>query len=482
MASIKKNFAYSSILTISGYIFPLITFPYVTRVLGVANIGIYNFVDSTISYFSVIALLGINTVGIREIAKAKGNKDKLSNVYSSLLCLNLITTILAIIVLLLMTILVPKFHGHQEMFYIGTARLLFNSLLIEWLYRGLENFKYITNRSILVKCIYVAAVFIFVREKNDYVVYYLLTVLTFVVNAFINLIYSRRFVSFSLKGISIKPFIAPFLILGFYQILTSMYISFNVTFLGIKCGEIEVGYYTTATKLYAVIISFFSAFTWVMLPRLSSIVENNDMNEFKRLINKSIDALLAFVMPVIVITELYAPQIIRIIAGEGYEGAVIPMRIVMPLMLLIGYEQVIITQMLSPLKKDKAILINSLAGATVAMILNFLIVPKLASIGTSIVWVAAEIAVTISAQLFVYKYIKYQFPAKKILLRISSIIPVWLLCVYMDKFIYNPYIMMVLGSFLTFVYYFVLESFLFKNEVITSNVTSIKIKCERLFH
>lgn len=482
MTSIKKNFVYSSFLTLSGYIFPLLTFPYVTRVLGVENLGLYNFVDSTISYFCVFALLGINTVGIREIAKAKGNKEQLSVAFNSLLFLNLITTFIAIGVLLVLLFTIPKFYEHQDMFYLGVARILFNSLLIEWFYQGLENFKYITNRSILVKCVYVAAVFLLVKNRNDYFIYYLLTVLTFVVNAIINICYSKKFVNYTFKDVTFKPFVVPFLTIGLYRILTAMYMSFNVTFLGMTCGEVEVGYYSTATKLYAVIISLFSAFTGVMLPRLSSIVAENNMSEFKRLTNKSIDALLAFVMPLIVISELYAPQIIRIIAGVGYEGAILPMRIVMPLMLLIGYEQIIIIQMLSPNRKDKAILINSLFGASVALLLNIIIVPKLASVGSSVVWVASEFAVALSAQYFVNRYFGYKVPIKKIITRIISSIPILLACIFISSLFDNDILLFLLGSFLVVFYFLLIEYSVLKNELVITSLSSIIGKCVRRFH
>lgn len=482
MPSLKKNIVYSSLLTVAGYVFPLMTFPYVTRVLGVENLGICNFVNSAIEYFCVFSLLGVNTIGIREIAKVKGDKDKVSRVFSSILCLNLITTIISIFVLFLLINVVPKFNEYREMMYIGAGKILFNSLLIEWLYKGFEDFEYITKRSIFVRCLFVISIFLLVRTPDDYKLYFLLTVMGFVVNASINLVYSRHYVRFSFKNLLFKPYIVPLVTLGAHRILTSMYISFNVTFLGISSGEIEVGYYTTAIKLYAVIISLFSAFTGVMLPRMSSILASDNVSEFKRLTNKSIDALLAFSIPLIVITEMYAPQIIRVIAGEGYEGAIFPMRLIMPLMLLIGYEQIIISQMLVPMKKDRAILINSFAGASVALILNFIIVPLMASVGSAIVWIASEFAVAISAQYFINKYIGYKVPIKKISYRIISTIPIIVICYMMTLCISNSYVLMILGSVLVIFYYLVYESIIMKNELVVSNMKVIKNKCERLFH
>ena len=168
MTSIKKNIFYSSILTVSGYLFPLLTFPYITRVLGVKNIGVCNFVDSIVQYFIYFSMMGMMTVGIREIARAKGDRKLLSKTFSELLSLNLIATLIAVIILLICTMCIPQMSEYKSMFFIGSAKILANTLLIEWLFKGIEDFKYITLRSVIIRGLYVIAVFIFVRKAEDY--------------------------------------------------------------------------------------------------------------------------------------------------------------------------------------------------------------------------------------------------------------------------------------------------------------------------
>lgn len=136
--------------------------------------------------------------------------------------------------------------------FVGAFKLFFNYLLVEWLYKGLEYFKFITIRTLIVKVIYVVSVFVFVRKANDYFVYYLLLSMMVVINAIINILYARKFVTFTFKKLTIRPFVKPFFIFGFYMFLTSMYSSFNVAYLGFVSGEVEVGYFTTATKLFSI--------------------------------------------------------------------------------------------------------------------------------------------------------------------------------------------------------------------------------------
>ena len=400
MATLKKNIFYSGILTTANYIFPLITYPYVSRVLGVANIGACNFVDSIINYFLILSALGIGTVGIREIAKNKGNKPDLQKTFSQLFTINTISTTIALAVLLIAMHTVPKLQENYDLMWIGVLKLVFNYLLIEWFFKGLEDFKYVTNRTIFVRCLYVLSVFVFVRTTNDVSIYYFLTSATIVVNAIINLVYARRFIKFKLCFSSLKEQTKSVCTLGVYNILTSLYTTFNVAYLGFVSSETQVGYYTTSTKIHTIILMAFTAVTGVMMPRMASILSEKKYSEYGRLIKKSVLILLVFSIPCVIIIEVFAPLIIKIIAGSGYEGAILPLRIIAPLVLIIGIEQILITQSLMPMGKDKAVLINSIIGAIIGIAANLILVPYLASIGSAIVWLLSEIAVMLSAFYF----------------------------------------------------------------------------------
>lgn len=477
MASIKKNFFYSSILTTANYIFPFITYPYVSRVLGVTNIGICNFVDSIINYFILFSMMGIGTIGIREIARCK-DKEERDRVFSSLFVLNTLSTTIVAVVLAVAVLCIPKLYGYKELMFFGALKLIGNYLLVEWLYRGIENFKFITIRTIIVKVFYVISVFIFVRDQSDYTVYYLLLSLMVVVNALINIVYARKFVSITFSGLTLLPYLKPFLILGGYLLLTSMYTSFNVAYLGFEAGETEVGYYTTATKLYSILLALFTAFTTVLLPRMSHLIGENKLDDFKQLLDKSIDILLAFSMPLIILSTIMAPQIISIISGNGYEGAILPMRIVMPLMLVIGYEQILVVQTLTPLKKDRTILINSIVGACIGILMNVLLVRKFQSVGSSIVWVMSEISVLCCAQYFVTKYIKIKFPVKKTFVSIIYNLPLLFIVYIIAEFhIGNDIIQLVIASIFSFVYSFILQFYVMKNNILVSFVfKTLKIR------
>ena len=406
MSSIKKNIAYSSLLTVANYLFPLLTYPYVSRVLGVDNIGVCNFVDSVINYFMLASMLGITTVGVREISRNKGNLNELNKTFSRIFSINTITTTIALVLLGGAIFTVPQFRENQQFMWIGALKLVSNYLLVEWLYKGLEEFKYITTRTVGVKCLYVAAVFLFIKSPEDTATYYMLLTLMVTANAMINIIHSRKYVSLNFTISETSPLLKSIVILGVYALLTSMYTTFNVVYLGFECGDTQVGYYTTSTKIYRIILAIFTAVTGVMMPRLSALLAEGKKDEFKHLIGKSFKILFALFIPGSIAIGILAPFIIQIIAGPGYEGAVMPLRIISPLLLIIGIEQIIIIQGLLPLKKDRAVLINSAAGAAVGLIANIVLVPKYGAAGAAVAWFAAEITVLISASIFFIKAMK----------------------------------------------------------------------------
>lgn len=459
MSSLKKNFFYSSILTTANYIFPLLTYPYVSRVLGVNNIGVCNFIDGIINYFVLFSMMGISILGIREVATNKNNPEKLQKTFSSLLTINLITTIIGLVILAIATVSIPRLTENIELMVFGGFKLLFNLFLIEWFYKGLEDFRYITVRTIFVKSLYVIAIFTFVRESTDFQIYYLITILMVVVNAIVNIIHSRKFTSFSFKGIKIKPYVKPYFTLGIYFLLTSMYTSFNVIYLGFVGGDTEVGYYTTATKLYTILIALFTALTGVLLPRMSSLIAEGKIDEFKAKINQSVNILLSISFPAIIFMTMLAPQIIYLISGPGYEGAIVPMRIILPLFFIIGYEQVLVIQTMMPLKMDKTILKNSIIGAFVGVTLNILIVTKFAAIGSAIVWVACELIILTLSQITILTQIGIKFPFRNICFNAIAYSPSILCIKFAIQFIENIYLQLTISLIIAILNFSIVEIF-----------------------
>jgi len=269
-----------------------------------------------------------------------------------------------------------------------------------------------------------------------------------------------------------------FFSLGVYMVLTSFYTFFNTIYLGFAVGELEVGYYTTATKFYQIFLSLFSAITTVMLPRISSLAAEGNFNEVKRLTDKSYEVLLTFSLPIIVLATVFSPQIISILAGKGFEGAILPMRIVMPLMLIVGIEQILVIQLLVPMKKDKEVLINSIVGAILGVGLNLLLVKHFKSVGSALVWLTCETIVLLLSQIFVRKSIGLSFPFRKVLLNILYMLPIVAICVFF-QWTYieiNDYVCFTIAAILSAIYYVWLSVFWQKNPLVLSLLKKTPLK------
>lgn len=474
--SISKNFLYNSILTSSNFIFPLLIYPYVSRVLGVEKIGVCEFTDSIINYFMLFSMMGINILGTREIAKVRDNKERLSEVFSSLFLLNLITTLAALFILLAAVLLVPQLQENLDLMCIGAFKVIFNFLLINWFYQGLEEFRYITLRSVFVKIAYLIAIFLCVKNQEDYGIYYLLSTLMFAGNAIINLIHSKKYIHLSFHFHVDKHGLKSYLYLGVYLILCSMYTTFNVTFLGFSCGNVQVGFYSTAYKIFTIALAFFSAFTTVALPRLSHYIVEGHIEKYKEMLNKTTELLFLVSIPMIAFFMINAKETIWLIAGQGYEGAIIPMMIIMPVMFVVGYEQILVIQGLMPINKDKAVLFNSSIGCLVGISLNMIFVEEYGAVGSAAVWLCAEICVLVCAQYFMKKYVGLGFPFLKLAKSISLYVPLFALLMGFHLILDNSWYKLILSGIGTIVYFLLLNIYITKNNILLTLISKNEYK------
>ena len=466
MPRITTNFIYNVALTLSTYLINLVLFPYVSRVLGVDMVGKVGFVNDTIGYFSLFALMGIATVGIREIAACGEDRERRSRVFSSLMALVGIMTAVVMAVYLGSLFVVNRFQADRNLFIIGTGSLLFTSMLIEWFYQGLENFRYITIRSILVKLVYAAAVFLTVRHPEDYQLYFLLTVGAVVVNAIINIGYSRRFATLSFRNVDLKAYLKPVFSLGLYKIMVSMYTTFNVIYLGFVAADAEVGYYYAAKKLFYILLGLFSAFTAVMLPRMSSLVEKRQEEEFHRKIGQTFDLVFAIGIPLTLFLVVMTPQIIGLMSGPGYEGAVLPMRIISPVLLLSSMAQIWVIQVLMPLKQDRIILLSSAIGAVTGIVINILLVGRLGAVGSAIVLLCSELAGNLLSFIFAVRKGYLQFPLKQAGIFILGAIP-YVLCCLPGFLITGNFPALAVSAVLCLLYFFLFNFVIYKDSSVS---------------
>lgn len=427
--SVKSNIIYNIIFTISTYVAALIVYPYASRVIGVENIGVVGFVLKTIDGFVIFTTLGATIVGIREVASSRNNQDSLSKVFSGIITILTISTIIATVVYIFCILFIPKLNDYYSLFLIGISKLIASTFLIEWFYQGIEDFRYITLRNLVIKILYIISVFLFVRGKDDYCIYFILNVLVVLFSALINWGNARKYVCFKLSLKDAVPFITPVLVYGAYQLLNAIYSTFNYTFLGSYCSKIEVGYYYTAEQFYTVFIAIITAITKVLMPKTSSLLAEKDYNGFNLIIERSFAGILTFCIPLSVIGIGCTSSILNVLVGHEFAGAVLPMQIMLLLILINGINQIFIIQVAMPLKLDREILIGTLVASIMALSINKSLLVNYGAIGASLVLVISVVVANIYPIYIILKRKLIIVPIKVFVVKVFQGIPYVVICI-----------------------------------------------------
>lgn len=398
--SLKLNVILNMMLTLSGIIFPLITFPYVTRVLQPEGTGRIAFANSVVNYFSMLAAMGIPTYGIRTCAKVRDDKTALSRTVHEIMTVNLIMTVLSYIFLFIAVAMIEKLRDMSYIIAVFSLNFIFALIGVEWLYKALECYSYITARSLIMKALAVILMFVFVRTKEDYIAYAAILVLANTGYGILNFINLRKYVSFRGFGkCNYIRHIKPIIIFFAMSVATTVYTNLDTTMLGFMRGNAEVGIYDVAVKIKVILVSIVTSLGTVLLPRASYYIENKLNSDFFRVSGKALEFVLALAIPCTIAFSIAANQCIVFISGNTYAAATIPMRIIMPTLIFIGLTNIIGLQMLVPLGREKAVLCSEVVGAAIDFILNMLLISKFGAAGAAFGTLAAEAGVLI-IQLF----------------------------------------------------------------------------------
>lgn len=392
--SLKLNVIMNAVLSMSSLLFPLITFPYVSRILLPEGTGRVSFATSVISYFVMISQLGIPTYGIRACSKVRDNKTELTRTVHEILIINLITTIFAYVAFFITMSVVPRFQNDRKLFFIVSTTIFLNTLGVEWLYKALEQYTYITIRSICFKLAALVAMFILIHKQDDYIIYGGISIFAASASNILNFINLHKYISIKItKPYFLKYHIKAIVVFFAMSCATIIYTNLDTVMLGFIKSDAEVGYYNAAVKIKTILVSIVTSFGVVLLPRASYYLEHDLKNEFLKISKKAIHFVMIIAFPFIIYFVLFAEEGICFLSGTAYSGSIIPMKIIMPALLFIGLTNIMGIQMLLPMGKENIVLISEIAGAVVDLILNFLLIPYFGSKGTALGTLVAEIFV-----------------------------------------------------------------------------------------
>lgn len=406
--SVKVNYILNLINTGTQMLFPLITFPYVCRVIEADGIGQINFFQSIISYISLFTCLGIPMYAIREIARDRSDVVQMNRTATEILLLHSMLTLVGYAIVAILCLTVPQIQVNIPLFLILSLTIFFTAIGCEWFYQGIEDFKYITIRGLIIKTVSVVLLFILVKSKTDLLYYGCYTVFGVLGGNIFNFFRLRKYIhreNIIFSELHIKRHVKPVLKVFSFSVVTSIYLQLNTVLLGFLKNALAVGYFAAATKVMQMLLTMSACLGSVMMPRASHLIAENKEAEFNRLIQKSYDFTLAIALPMTIGLIFCAPSLITALCGVKFEHSILPSQIIAPIILMVAISNVFGIQVLFPKGKINIVTLCCGIGAVADLLLNLCLIPFFSYIGTSIAYLGAEVATTVSMYFIGRKYI-----------------------------------------------------------------------------
>lgn len=428
--SLVKNSIFNLIYTAANILFPFLTSIYVSRILLPADVGRVAYAQNIASYFVTIAALGLPSYGVREFAKVREDPVRKNRLFTELLLLNFVSTTLSAGGYLLLVRGSGAGGGDWPLYLACGLLIFFNYINIDWLYQGLEEYGYIAGRSILIKMLSLLALLMFVRSRQDYVAYALITSLASGANYLFNIIHARRMIRLDFTGLRLRRHIRPVLVIAVIVFLSGIYSKIDTTMLGLMATEESIGYYTYAQKTLTIVLNMSAAVTAAMLSRLSFYYDN-DRPAFFRLLQKGFEVLCLLAMPLCAGLFLVAPQAVAVLYGAAYAPAALTIRLMCPLVLIKGFGDLFCYQLVYSTKNEKIVVPASALASVINIFANAALIPPLLQNGAVIASVFSELTTNLMQFLYVRRKIGFSLHLRPLAVSLGSTaamsVCVWLL-------------------------------------------------------
>ena len=416
MSSIKGNIILNAIHTITGILFPVVTFPYAARVLLPEGIGAVNFLNSIIAYIVMATSLGIPMYAVKEIAKYNSDKYQRDKKTIEILLLSTSLCLIGYVCVWLLAEFVPQIHRQSTLFFILSLSILFTSIGADWFYQGIENFKYITIRGIVVRTLAASALFIFVRKPSDLLIYGVIVVGSTVGNNLLNFINLRKYINFreiKLPELDVLSHLKPALQIFLLNVIISLYMQLNSIMLGFISGEESVGYFSAGSRISQICLAMVASLGTVLLPRCSHLIKTGNTEGFKSVINNSMNLTLALSMPMAIGIMILAYPITMVFCGSDFAPSATVLLVNAPTIVIMSVTNIMGIQVLYPMDKINIVIISATSAAIFNIALNFLLMPHYGATGAAISTLVTETSVLFVQIILGHKY--FPFPIKALI-------------------------------------------------------------------
>lgn len=392
MSNMKKNICYNMGYQILILIVPFITSPYVSRVLGPEGVGTYSVTTSIVKYFSMLAALGMSNYGNRLISKARDNKKNLSVTFCNLFYFQILTSSLCIALYVLYYVFIGQ-ESYGLVSLCQTPYVVAAFFEISWFFYGLENFRFMVVRNAIVKVVTTICVFMFVKNASDVWIYVLINALSLLVGQLCMWPFFLKEIKWTVPQWNIiKQHFKPNMILFVSVVAVSVYTLMDKIMIEWMSNTAEVGYYENSEKLFNLGCNLVGSIGAVMLPRMTYLMEKNDINNVSSVLNKSMKYMLAFALALAFGLIGISDQFCVIFFGKEFARSGIVLAVLAVAIVFYAWENILRTEYLLPSGKDKIFVIGTMIAAIVNLILNSILIPLFGAVGAAVGTVAAQIA------------------------------------------------------------------------------------------
>ncbi|MBL0359058.1 MAG: oligosaccharide flippase family protein [Chitinophagaceae bacterium] len=465
MAALKNKMVYQLLLSATQVLLPLVTYPYITRILGPDNLGKVNYVDFVSQVFMILAAFGIPFYAVREIATTRDNAFKRAALIKELVLLQAIFAVLSTGVFLLFTF--RNWPSNPALYATGMANILISAFSFDWYIQGMEQFRFAAVRTILVRVTMLVSFFILVKNEQDYSIYFAIFSVGMLVIALFNSIKMLQETHFSKEPVNLRKHLVPLWHFFLTSSAISIYVYFDTIILKhITQNDQVVGYYTTVLKMVKIFIVIIIAMGTVLMPRMSYLAGAGKTAEIKMHANKLLQFILVAGLPLCCGLFMLAPEIIQTIAGDKFMPAVPLMRILAFLPLIIGLSNLFCFQTLVPFKQERKFLLAVIVGCITSVSLNFLLIPSLSAQGAAYATTITELIITIITGILAYRFIQFEIKTSSILQTFFTsllFIPLILLC---RNVFASPLMVLSIAIPSCCTLYFFIQYFIFNNIVV----------------
>lgn len=424
--SIKFNFAMNLLLTGSSIVFPLITFPIVSRALLEEAYGLVGFATATATWLSLIAMLGVNRYGVREVARVRDDAHALARVTREILVVTCVSTAIVYAAYIVSLFLVDRFAADRTLFFINGFTVLCNTLGVAWFFQGIEQYRYITIRGVAIKLVCLIGVILLVHTPGDYLVYAVLLVASSAVANLVNFFYMLKICRDGVREADrpschpekqsdkdspqaatleltrhVRPLMTFFVIVA----AISIYSVLDTVMLGFLSTDGQVGFYTAAFNIKSALVAVVSALSGVLLPRASNLLANGREAEYKQIIHKAIRFVAAFSIPVCTIGAIVATPLITWYAGESFAGAGPALSVVVLAVIPIGLSVIFCDEIMIPLGMEGTCTYIYIGAAIIDFVLNLILIPMLGALGAAISTTFVELLIAVVEFVIIQKYL-----------------------------------------------------------------------------